>query len=122
MHYYNDMIFAIHHKYDCFRTRDKRMVGFQGHVGGVQSLMINDLDLVRRVLIDDFDHFVDRWERVRYGNEKLNHMMHVVTGERWKELRHAVAPVFTSGKLRKAKSGSPLYYLWFMPDINFTGT
>ena len=77
-------------------------MGFQGHVGGIQTLMINDLDLVRRVLIEDFDHFVDRWERVRYGNENLNYMMHVVTGEKWKELRHAVAPVFTSGKLRRS--------------------
>ena len=39
------------------------MVGFQGHVGGVQSLMINDLELVKRVLIDDFDHF-DELEEV----------------------------------------------------------
>ena len=42
-------------------------MGFQDHaLGGVQTLMINDLDLVRRVLVEDFDHFVDRWERVRY--------------------------------------------------------
>ena len=87
---------------ECFRTKDQRIVGFQGHVGGVQTLMINDLDLVRQVLIKDVDHFVDRWERVRYGNENLNYMMHVQTGERWKELRHAVAPVFTSGKLRSS--------------------
>merc|ERR1712117_244519 len=74
-------IHLLHYTKEIYsKTRDKRMVGFQGHVGGVQSLMINDLDLVRRVLIEDFDHFVDRWERVRYGNEKLNHMMHVVTG------------------------------------------
>ena len=79
-------------------------MGFQGHVGGVQTLMINDLDLVRQVLVKDFDHFVDRWERVRYGNENLNYMMHVQTGERWKELRHAVAPVFTSGKLRHRRT------------------
>ena len=37
---------------------------------------------------------------VQYGNKYLNNMMHVDTGEHWKAMRNAVAPVFTSGKIR----------------------
>ena len=36
----------------------------------------------------------------QYGNKYLNNMMHVDTGEHWKAMRNAVAPVFTSGKIR----------------------
>ena len=43
-----------------FRTRDKRIVGFHGQ-HGIPFLLVNDLELVGKVLVEDFDHFVDRF-------------------------------------------------------------
>ena len=76
-----------------------KMYGWYGSLG-MPQLVIQDMDLVKDVLIKDFDHFVDRRE-ISFGNNKyLANMLTVLTGEKWKVMRTLVSPVFTSGKLR----------------------
>ncbi len=80
---------------------DEKIVGTYGPMGQ-RSIVVRDMELVRHVLIKDFDHFVDR--RHINANQTTNkyfmNMLTVMTGDKWKEMRTIISPVFTSGKLK----------------------
>lgn len=62
------------------------------------SLMLRDLDVIKHVLIKDFDMFSDRG--VSFSDEGLGVNMFHADGDRWRVLRHRFTPLFTSGKLK----------------------
>lgn len=62
------------------------------------SLLIRDLDLIKHVLIKDFDTFADRG--VEFSIEGLGANIFHADGDRWKALRNRFTPLFTSGKLK----------------------
>lgn len=66
------------------------------------SLLIGDPDLVKAVLIKDFDHFTDR-RTFKASNPKdkiINEMLTVTTGEHWKGIRSVLSTSFTSGRMK----------------------
>ena len=68
---------------------------------GVRAIMIKDLDVIRRVLIKDFDHFVDRSAiDVSKIEPMASKMLTSLTGHQWKNVRSAVSPTFTSKKIK----------------------
>ena len=71
---------------------------------GTPSVVINDLDLAKKVLISDFDHFTDRRPiRVNeeHGSNKyFARMLMTSKGQEWKKMRQILTPIFTGGKLR----------------------
>ena len=90
---------------------------------GTPFLVVNDLDLVKRVLIKDFDHFVDRrplqFNEDVLVNKYFNNMLTVISGEKWKYTRSTLSPIFTSGKLKAMtillnKVGISLFHLFGM--------
>jgi len=81
------------------RFYGKRMYGHYGMMG-IPHFVMQDMDLVKDVLIKDFDHFVDRREFSFGENKYLNNMLTVLTGEQWKTMRTMLTPIFTSGKLK----------------------
>ena len=82
--------------------RDEPFVGFYGVLGSTPTLVINDLELAKRVLIKDFDHFVDRRQvdMAEDANKNLLNMLTALKGDKWKSMRSIISPVFTSGKLK----------------------
>ncbi|KPJ15753.1 Cytochrome P450 6B4 [Papilio machaon] len=61
-------------------------------------LLLRDLDVIKHVMIKDFDLFVDRG--VEFSKEGLGVNLFHADGDTWKVLRNRFTPVFTSGKLR----------------------
>ncbi|XP_057321329.1 cytochrome P450 6k1-like [Microplitis mediator] len=61
---------------------------------------INDLDLIKDVLIKDFSKFVDRGTEMYENHEPLSINIFNLEPKRWRMLRTKLSPIFTSGKLR----------------------
>ena len=71
---------------------------------GTPVLIVNDLDLIKQILVKDFDHFVDRRQfelnQEVEVNRYFSNMLTMMNGEKWKYFRSIFSPVFTSGKLK----------------------
>lgn len=65
-----------------------------------RTLVVNDFELIRNVLVRDFAHFTDHSAEVSEKAEPLSAHLFNLTGEKWKNLRHKLSPTFTSSKIR----------------------
>lgn len=72
-------------------------------------LIVQDVDLIRQILVKDFDHFVDRSSgkmtaSLRESKSKTDRIwmsqMTSATGDDWKHLRSTFSPIFTAGKMK----------------------
>lgn len=63
------------------------------------TLLVSDPDVVRKILVKDFDHFVNRQEAA-LKTDLLAGGMLAAKDERWRKLRSLLAPSFTSAKLK----------------------
>lgn len=61
-------------------------------------LLIRDLEIIKHVMIKDFDMFTDRG--VEFGKEGLGANLFQADGETWRVLRNNFTPIFTSMKLK----------------------
>ncbi|ODM94191.1 Cytochrome P450 3A9 [Orchesella cincta] len=66
-------------------------------------ILLKDLDVMKKILIKDFDHFVDRRNAfpIVDKNSVMNKFVASVEGEEWKNLRQSLSPSFTTGKIRR---------------------
>jgi len=70
-----------------------------------RDIVVKDLELAKRILIKDADHFIDR-PKVNVDDSKIegdkvfNYFLTQLEGEQWKKVRTLVSPIFTSGKLK----------------------
>lgn len=63
-------------------------------------LVVKDPELVKKVMVKDFQYFVDR--PIFMGNPKEYMMLHLLnlTGQEWKDMRAKLTPTFSSGKMK----------------------
>ena len=65
-------------------------------------LLIRDLELVKNILVKDFQNFMDRIVSLNEELDPLtNRSLLVIKGQRWRHLRTNLSPVFTSAKIKK---------------------
>ncbi|XP_048006886.1 cytochrome P450 6B5-like [Leguminivora glycinivorella] len=62
------------------------------------DLLIRDADIVKQVMIKDFDIFADRG--IRYDTDGLGTNLFHADEKTWRILRNKLTPIFTSGKLK----------------------
>ncbi|CAB0036385.1 unnamed protein product [Trichogramma brassicae] len=78
---------------------DAKYIGAHGF--STPSVFIKDLDLVKTVLIKNFDHFADRKQFVDEDVDPLfGKNLNFLNGDRWKEVRTMLSPAFTSSKMK----------------------
>ncbi|CAL8144793.1 unnamed protein product [Orchesella dallaii] len=68
---------------------------------GIPRLILKDLDLIKKIMIKDFDYFTDRRNFFDDPNSALKKMLPSLEGDEWKGVRSAVSPTFTTGKIRR---------------------
>lgn len=64
------------------------------------ALLINDIDLVKSVLNNDFSHFHDRGVYHNAQHDPLSGGLFQLGGQEWKNLRVKMTPAFSSAKLK----------------------
>jgi cytochrome P450 family 6 len=80
---------------------------FEGHkVAGLYrfakpTLLLRDTDIIKDVLVKDFDHFYSRGRQFDDEAEPLDAHLFQLSGTKWRNLRVKLTPVFTSAKMRK---------------------
>lgn len=80
--------------------------GAEGHkVSGIfmlhrPALIIRDPDILRLVLVKDFNHFVDRGFYFNEDKDHLSGHLFFMQGAKWRNLRAKLTPTFTSGKMK----------------------
>jgi cytochrome P450 family 6 len=79
---------------------------FEGHkLGGLYGLtsrflLVRDPDLIRDILVKDFDRFHDRGVNVVENADPLQQHLFALSGTKWRNLRVKLTPTFTSGKMK----------------------
>ncbi|XP_014216186.1 cytochrome P450 9e2-like isoform X2 [Copidosoma floridanum] len=90
----NDLIKCIYNT-----NRQAKYVG--AHVFLSSTIFVRDLDLIKSILIKNFDHFADR---KTFVDEKVDPLfglnLNFLNGDRWREIRNILSPSFTSSKMR----------------------
>ncbi|KAJ8718431.1 hypothetical protein PYW08_002668 [Mythimna loreyi] len=85
---------VIQELYDMFP--EEKVVGIYRMTS--PCLLIRDLDILKHVLIKDFEAFTDRG--MEFGKDGLGQNIFTADGETWAALRNRFTPIFTSGKLK----------------------
>lgn len=62
------------------------------------SVLLRDLDVIKNIMIKDFDLFTDRG--IEFDDKGLGANIFHADGDRWRIIRNRFTPLFTSGKLK----------------------
>lgn len=81
-----------------FRDSGCRYGGF--YMSAKPAFMILDTELIKEILIKDFQYFHDRLSSKNEEDDPLSGHLFATTGDKWKSLRKNITPTFTSGKMK----------------------
>lgn len=64
------------------------------------ALLINDINIIKNVLNNEFQHFHDRGVYTNVSHDPLSGGLFQLSGSEWKSLRSKLTPAFSSAKLK----------------------
>ncbi|ODM93120.1 Cytochrome P450 3A24, partial [Orchesella cincta] len=67
--------------------------------GRTPRVYVTDPEMIRRIMVKDFDHFHDR-SLQDWGHEIFDNLLDFLPGEKWKTMRSGITPMFTSSRIR----------------------
>lgn len=81
------------------RYPDEPVIGFYNLTHPVY--LIRDLDLIKKVVIQDFDHFVNHQSNFDIsGDYLMDRTLFFSRDQRWRDMRTILSPAFTGNKMR----------------------
>jgi cytochrome P450 family 6 len=83
--------------YEAFKSKDK-LAGF--YMMLKPSLLLIDLDLIKQVLVKDFNKFVNRGVYYNEDGDPVSAHMFAIEDSEWKFIRTKLSPTFTTGKIK----------------------
>lgn len=84
-----------------YKYADESFIGLH-EIGGGASYLIREPELVKKVLVRDFDHFVNRYDEVNASTDPLiGHQLTNLKTEDWRRIRTLLTPMFTSQKFKQ---------------------
>lgn len=84
-----------------------RVVGYYDFL--TPTYVINDLELLKKITLKDFDHFVDRLTFIDDNDPLFGRILMSLKGTEWKAMRSTLTPAFTSAKIK--------YMIEFMVEV-----
>lgn len=69
-------------------------------LGGRPSYLIRDPNLIKQIMITDFDHFVNHKFTFENENDLFSHTLFGMRGSKWRQMRCTVSPAFTGRRMR----------------------
>ncbi|XP_026331571.1 cytochrome P450 6B2-like, partial [Hyposmocoma kahamanoa] len=75
---------------------NEKIVGFYRMT--TTTMLVRDLDIVKAIMIKDFDLFIDRG--VEFSKDGLGVNMFHASGDSWKLLQRSFSPLFSTGKIK----------------------
>ncbi|XP_067142854.1 uncharacterized protein [Centruroides vittatus] len=73
---------------------------FGTYMGFKPQISIGDPDILKRILVKDFNMFHNRM-KLKSGNKLFDKMLSLLEDDDWKRIRCIMSPTFSSGKIRK---------------------
>jgi len=64
------------------------------------TLFIADPDMIRSIFVKDFDHFINHMD-YHVHTKYIRKFLDILQDQEWKDVRSAISPVFTTGKIKK---------------------
>ena len=80
----------------------KGLLGIGFYIFDKPYLMVRDLELLKHIMVKDFNYFADRHATADKVDDRLGYAnLFMIKNPSWKPLRTKLTPIFTSGKLKK---------------------
>uniref|UniRef100_A0A336M7T9 CSON011744 protein n=1 Tax=Culicoides sonorensis TaxID=179676 RepID=A0A336M7T9_CULSO len=79
-------------------TKKYRFIGFYNLTK--PTLIVNDVEMVKNILVRDSSYFVDRGTYSDEKRDPLSGGLFSLSGDRWRHMRMKLTPTFTSGKIK----------------------